>query len=47
MASLATSEDSSYMMLSLPTQWTSGRYPSVSVKPHGGESGSVCLYDVT
>ena len=47
MASLATSEDSSYMMLSLPTQWTSGRYPSVSVKPHGDVKVVVCVYDVT
>ena len=34
-------------MLSPPTKWTRGRYPSVSVKPYRGLTVAVCAYDGT
>ena len=34
-------------MLSPPTRWISGRYPSVSVKPYRDLTVAVCVYDGT
>ena len=45
--SMATPGSHDVFTLESPIKWTRGRYPSVSVKPHGGVIVAVCIYDVT